>query len=263
VVRPTAAGRRAQGVWRPLAGVIENRWRDRFGVDEIDSLRRSLCALLGQMDLELPDYLPIVCPTQNGKAEIPAPRPSAAGGGGGPSSGSDLSVFLSQVLPAFTLDFESHTRISLPISATTLRVMDEEGIRVRDLPRLTGVSKEANNMALGFLVRHECALVETDPVTGRGKRARLTTKGGKAQRKYGRVLRQTEQQWEVRVGPDEIGALRTTLGHLVGDQPTAADSPLWPGLTPHPDGWRASVRSPVTLPHYPMVLHRGGFPDGS
>ena len=24
-----------------------------------------------------------------------------------------------------------------------------------------------------------------------------------------------------------------------------------------------SVRQPETLPHYPMVLHRGGFPDGS
>lgn len=28
-------------------------------------------------------------------------------------------------------------------------------------------------------------------------------------------------------------------------------------------GWRAPLRRPVTLPHYPMVLHRGGFPDGS
>jgi hypothetical protein len=34
---------------------------------------------------------------------------------------------------------------------------------------------------------------------------------------------------------------------------------LFRGLEPHPDGWRASVRKPNTLPHYPMVLHRGGF----
>jgi hypothetical protein len=27
--------------------------------------------------------------------------------------------------------------------------------------------------------------------------------------------------------------------------------------------WRASVPNPETLPHYPMVLHRGGYPDGS
>ena len=38
---------------------------------------------------------------------------------------------------------------------------------------------------------------------------------------------------------------------------------LFQGLEPYPDNWRASVRRPVTLPYYPMVLHRGGYPDGS
>jgi len=27
--------------------------------------------------------------------------------------------------------------------------------------------------------------------------------------------------------------------------------------------WRAAGRKPATLPHSPMMLHRGGFPDGS
>ena len=34
-------------------------------------------------------------------------------------------------------------------------------------------------------------------------------------------------------------------------------------LVPYPDDWRADIRPPRTLPHYPMVLHRDGFPDGS
>jgi hypothetical protein len=38
---------------------------------------------------------------------------------------------------------------------------------------------------------------------------------------------------------------------------------LMQGLEPYPDGWRAQVRRPEVLPHYPMVLHRGGYPDGS
>ena len=38
---------------------------------------------------------------------------------------------------------------------------------------------------------------------------------------------------------------------------------LFGGLEPYPDNWRASVRRPATLPHFPMVLHRGGYPDGS
>ena len=46
------------------------------------------------------------------------------------------------------------------------------------------------------------------------------------------------------------------------------------GLHPYPDGWRARKRyveqtnavidDPTgRLPHYPMVLHRGGWPDGA
>jgi hypothetical protein len=35
------------------------------------------------------------------------------------------------------------------------------------------------------------------------------------------------------------------------------------GLEPYPDNWRTDVRPPQMLPHFPMVLHRGGFPDGS
>jgi hypothetical protein len=38
---------------------------------------------------------------------------------------------------------------------------------------------------------------------------------------------------------------------------------LFAGIEPPDAGWRASVRKPVTLPQYPMVLYRGGYPDGS
>jgi hypothetical protein len=65
-----------------------------------------------------------------------------------------------------------------------------------------------------------------------------------------------------RLGKDTIHTLRELLERLVGE-PDAQPSPLFRGLEPYPDGWRASVRKPDTLPHYPMVLHRGGFPDGS
>ena len=32
---------------------------------------------------------------------------------------------------------------------------------------------------------------------------------------------------------------------------------------PEPSGWRAGARQPQTLPHFPLVLHRGGYPDGA
>ncbi|MGA2826507.1 MAG: hypothetical protein ABSF03_10325 [Streptosporangiaceae bacterium] len=49
----------------------------------------------------------------------------------------------------------------------------------------------------------------------------------------------------------------------MGDPGDLAASPLGPVLEPYPGNWRADVRAPRTLPHYPMVLHRGGYPDGS
>jgi len=151
VVRPTPAGRRAQAVWRPLADVIEKRWQARFGKDEIGRLRVSLQALVSQLDVEMPHYLPVVW---SGKSEVPDLKgrlPAAAEGG--IASRLDLSVLLSQVLLAFTIDFERESNVSLPISANALRVLDEKGVRVRDLPRLTGVSKEAISMSVGFLQR--------------------------------------------------------------------------------------------------------------
>jgi hypothetical protein len=94
------------------------------------------------------------------------------------------------------------------------------------------------------------------------KAARLTKKGGEAQQGYRRLLGSVEQRWQKRFGEKTIRSLRESLQRLVGE-PTAQLSPLFLGLEPYPDGWRASVPKPHTLPHYPMVLHRGGFPDGS
>ena len=71
-----------------------------------------------------------------------------------------------------------------------------------------------------------------------------------------------EDRWRARFGAGTIAALRRPLEELVlgadGRPPL-----LFQGLEPYPDNWRASVRPPRTLPYYPMVLHRGGYPDGS
>ena len=91
VVRMTAAGRKAGEIWRPLAAEVEGRWRSRFGEDTVASLREALGAVRDQFDpsLALPRYLPVVYPTQNGKAEVPV---SAGAGGEGEAGASDRSV---------------------------------------------------------------------------------------------------------------------------------------------------------------------------
>jgi hypothetical protein len=116
-------------------------------------------------------------------------------------------------------------------------------------------------MAMGLLEKKSIVVVEPDPNGSRAKIARLTNNGKKAQAAYHHLLGIIEQRWRERFGEDNIRALRESLERLV--EPGAPVSPLFRGLEPHPGGWRASVRKPRTLPHYPMVLHRGGYPDGS
>ncbi|HEY4334170.1 MAG TPA: MarR family winged helix-turn-helix transcriptional regulator, partial [Ilumatobacteraceae bacterium] len=244
-------------IWRPLAGFVEQRWIDRFGTGAVLGLRTALTSIVDQLELELPRYLPIISPTQNGMLPAAARR-SAPWTSAGTD---DLSTLLSRALHAFTLDFETQSRISLPISANTLRVVTAEGVRVRDLPALTGVSKEAHSMATGFLARHDCVAVEPAP-SGRGQMIRLTPKGQRAQDKYRRVLRATNEAWRSRFGDERIAGLSDALTAVVGSG-VAGGSPLLAAITPHADGWRATRRPPTMLPHHPMVLHRGGFPDGS
>jgi len=244
IARATPAGRKAQEVWRPLFGEIEERWEARFGKPEIDRLRKSLGALISQVDTDLskgalPDCLPILGYGLFGKISDRARR--------APAGRLPLSALLSQTLLAFAIEFERESELSLAICANLLRVLDEKGVRVRNLPLLSGVSKEAIAVALGFLRKRDIAMIERNV-------ARLTPKGREAQDAYRQLIDVIEERWQKRFGKDTIRSLRELLGHLAGDHR---------GLEPCPDGWRASVRKPSTLPHYPMVLHRGGFPDGS
>ena len=59
LVRLTPAGRQAQQVWRPLAGEIEERWRDRLGAVEFGRLRAGLGAVAGRAGAGFPPYLPV------------------------------------------------------------------------------------------------------------------------------------------------------------------------------------------------------------
>ena len=261
LVRPTAKGRRAQEVWRPLFSVIEERWQERFGKSQIENLKESLSAVLTQLNADLPDYLPVLgyglgAEVFSDEGRAPVIRDS------GIAAAPHLPGLLSKVLLAFTIDFESESDLSLAISANVVRLIDENGVRVRDLPQLAGVSKEAIKTALGFLEKRRYIVLEPSPTPPRAQLVRFTQKGRAAHGAYCRRLRLIEERWRSRLGRDNIRNLRESLERLAGE-PTDAVSPLFLGLEPYPDGWRATVRKPETLPHYPMVLHRGGYPDGS
>ena len=254
IVRRTPAGRTAAAIWSELFDEIEARWDERFGAAAVDELREALRAIAARIDVELPDFLPIVGSASGMAADVP-PRERRAV----PAEASHLAALLSHVLLAYTLDFEGESELSLPLSANFVRVLDGKGVLVRDLPLLTGVSKEAAVMALTFLAKTRFVAVEgTSAAT---KRVRLTPEGRKLQGKLARLHADVAKHWETR-------RLRSALERVLEHADLAR------GLEPHAGGWRAGkpyvahtealLADPRSaLPHYPTVLHRGGWPDGS
>jgi DNA-binding MarR family transcriptional regulator len=260
-IRPTIGGQKALETWRPLTKVIEGRWEKRFGKEVVDRLCESLRFLVNGFDENFPDCLPILgYQLLSGGSE---------GGRGATtrrdSSADTLPALLAKVLLAFATEFERDSELSLAISANVLRLAGPEGVRIRDLPRLSGVSKEAISMVLGRLEERGFAVVEQETPKSRVNRLALTAKGRQAQEMTHRLMWTIERRWRTRFGEEAITSLRELLERLAGDPggDPVRESPLFRGLEPYPDGWRASVPKPESLPHYPMVLHRGGFPDGS
>ncbi len=259
ILRPTRAGRRAQKIWGPLIGGIENRWRERFGAKPIEQLRQSLCALVQQFDFELPDTLPILgyglaCNDVKRTLQSPAVREEDF-------TDLPLPALLAKVMLALAVTFEQKSKVSLAMSANVLRLVGKDIVHVRDLPAKSGVSKEAIATALSFLTKKRYAIVETESAPRRTKVVFLTPKGRKAATAYTSILADLETAAESRFGGVAIDNLRQSLKNLVGDG--SPKSPLFQGIEPHPENWRAKVPRPETLPHFPMVLHRGGYPDGS
>ena len=241
LIRATARGLRSREIWATLPGEIEKRWENRFGKAAVDRLREALYAIVSQFDLDFPDCLPILGyglfsnpPDRQRSAPVDRELP--------------LCALLARSLLAFAMDFERDSELSLAICADVVRVLDEKGVRLRDIPVLSGVSKESIAMAMGILRKKGMATVD--------KLVRLTAAGVKAQTAYRERIALIENQWEERFGKQAIGALREALLPFTLEL-------LLRGIEPYPEGWRASVRKPAVLPYFPMVLHRGGYPDGS
>lgn len=260
VVRTTTKGRMAQGILEPLVGVIEDRWRNRFGAAAIDELRSALVAIAKQFEVPLPNCLPIlkygltndlVCLGKSGPGAREAEDIAAL----------PLPFLLARVLLAFAVEFERESSVSLAIYSDVLRVLGEKGTAVSEISSLSGVSREAIAMALGFLAKR--GYLKVMALEGkRGKRVLLDSQGVEACEACIRLLARIEHSWAQRYGEDQLQNLWSCLERIAGDG-TPEGSPLFAGLEPYPDGWRAKVPKPKTLPHFPMVLHRGGYPDGS
>ncbi|MGH9105098.1 MAG: hypothetical protein ACRDZX_04535 [Acidimicrobiales bacterium] len=239
VVRPTRAGSYARRLFPQAVEAVEQRWRHRLGTTLIDELRAGLAGPA------MPWSPPEVHPSDGFLSHVVDADDEVVEDG-------PLVALLGQTLTAFTVEQEDGAAISLPLAANFLRVLDAQPLAVKDLPACTGLSKEAVAMALGFLQRRH--LTTTDP----GRTVRLNSKG-----------QDLFQTYRKRAWQSEDAGLRAVLSRLL-EQTEALSA----GLTPPEGGWRARppylaqthrlLANPTgALPWHPMVLHRGGWPDGS
>jgi hypothetical protein len=266
LVRSLPGGRRARAIWEPLFPEIEGRWQQRFGAERVNQLREALAGIAGELDPDIPDCMPIVgyglfTAGPNGKARG-APAVKETGRSAEEPAELPLPALLARVLVAIARGFEGVSPVSLCTYLNVLRVLDETPSVIADLQVASWISKEMIAVGTGWLARHGFAGISSAPAPKRGKEIRLNEKGLIAQENCRKRLLALENDPCGILKARTCNQLRDLLEVIVQDG-SAAHSPLFAGLNPYPDGWRAKVRKPETLPHFPVVSHRGGFPDGS
>lgn len=205
LVTLTDKGAAAAAAWLPLTEEIESRWETRFGTARIQSLRQRLANV----------------------TRLPATE--------------NIPELLSRSLHAFTRQFNAASDVPLPLCASTLRVLSANPIPERDIPFLTGSSKEQSG--LGW--QHKpYVIVEQDRARGRGKVVSLTARGLAAQRNYWQHIRTIEAEWEKVFGASTLSGLRKNLQELFvlrdGERPLMAQ-----GLTPPPGVVRSGACAPA------------------
>jgi DNA-binding MarR family transcriptional regulator len=261
VLRPTTAGAVARQLWEPVVAKVEERWVERFGSQDVDELRNALARIDDQLGVAMPRYLPVL----SAKGLFAAPVVALRERDG--QSTRDLPTLLSRVLLAFTMDYERGSAVSLPIAANVLRVLSPDPTPITSVPLATGLSKEAVSTTLTWLDREDYVAVKPDP-NGRGKVVALTAAGSATQHFHLERLTEIETAWNEQFGPDTVATLKASLARILGN------SSLPAGLVTPAGGWRgeshykartaAFIDQPATaLPQSPVVLHRGGWPDGS
>jgi hypothetical protein len=241
VLRPTRAGAYARRLWPRVVQDVEDRWRGRFGADVIDASRQALMAAVTPMPWSPPE----VHPSDGFNTHVIVD-------GGAVDAERPLVVLLGQVLTAFTVDHELHSEVSLPLGANILRVVGADTVRIRDLPALTGLSKEGIAMAAGYLQRKGLAIAAS------ARALSLTPRGLHALDGYRQWAARPKDK-DLRAALDAVLAQRGALS--VGLAPPEG---CWRGTKPYLAQTQRVVADPTSaLPWHPMVLHRGGWPDAS
>lgn len=219
----TPSGRAAEVFWVDRLAALDAGWAG-------SPLRSALESLVARFPLEHPWF-----PASYGGAD-----PSAVGGsfvaadpsGDVPAHGQDwkpvrrsdgdtvsavpLPGLLSQVLLAFSIDYEGRPRWPLASTTLVVRHLSAEPAPLADVPAAYGIAGNGKSL----LERHGVAVVEPGPS---GKTVRLTNRGWMIASTHDAAVREVEAGWRDRFGGEVVDGLRAALE----DHPASKDD-SWP-----------------------------------
>ena len=154
------------------------------------------------------------------------------------AAGMDFATWRARRPPVFL--------VSVAMWANYLRHLAQD-LPVRDLAARAGDDDAAIHRNLNGLGRW---------------RACLTPSGAIAQQNARKLVARIERRWRRRLGAAAVAATHRALDRVVGDG-SPGKPPLAEALAAPPGLWRSAAPTPTTLPHHPMPLGRGGWPDGA
>ena len=127
-----------------------------------------------------------------------------------------LDAATEAVLAEFRRDLEATGYADIrPTHGCVFRFVRDDGMRLTELARLAGMTKQSVGELVDDLV--DLGYVERipDPADRRAKLICLTERGVEAQRTGFGLIRDLEERWAERFGPERLTQLRETLEEIV------------------------------------------------
>ena len=237
LVALTAQGGDARERAAALVKTVEDGWRGRFGGESVDRLRLALASVVDRLPIELPHYLtgygagdPSITggdylPEQPGPPRIPAHGqdwPVVLRAEGGNAGQLPLPALLSEVLAAFSIDYERERLGSLQAASNFLRFVGDDGVTLERARTLGGVSGNGKSLH----ERHVGVVVERGKARDMTRRVYLTPKSRRSRDAYPDLVTEIEERWREEYGD----AVPTMLAALSAMDPLFND-----GLPDYPD----------------------------
>ena len=242
LLRLTAAGRQARDAAPRLIAQLERRWRHRFGADLGKRLHQALANIVRQLDVCWPWCLTGYGPgdvSVTGGSHVPAsvgpPRTPAHGAdwpvvlrsAAAKTARAPLPALLSEVLAAFTADYESDAfgyGAGLGATSNMLYFVRSAGMPLAEAAK----RGEVRGNGKAGMERHLVVVVEPGKPKDENRRVYLTPKGQRARDSHAYLVVAVEQAWQRRYGKAVL-ALRGALEEL--DRQLPAGLPNYPNTT--------------------------------